>query len=315
MLIAPSFSSCRSHWTHQFYVRRCAHCEYDNGFLIFDRPWQAKEVWRLAKDVSPEDVTSAAPDHMQLRASDYARGRHQEHNERGHFRPWSLITLPEPTWAFRFVYPTLITAGLHHAYLYNVCTRELVQVIDGITEQDMTIHYVDLSSRHVFICHQDGVRIFSRESGLLVMEIQYVHGTRYTQVALHFSELTPSKLVSPVVIASAQFEVPHRFVIDFVAGRSFPYNSSYILLILILRIIVVHVSADGRDLAVLCATHLMLIQGFERVIKGETSSEEATAVVTFPKGDALYHTFEHGRVAVATVCPRVLISSLRSEPY
>ena len=179
----------------------------------------------------------------------------------------------------------------------------------------MTIHYVDLSSRHVFICHQDGVRIFSRESGLLVMEIQYVHGTRYTQVALHFSELTPSKLVSPVVIASAQFEVPHRFVIDFVAGRSFPYSSSYILLILILRIIVVHVSADGRDLAVLCATHLMLIQGFERVIKGETSSEEATAVVTFPKGDALYHTFEHGRVAVATVCPRVLISSLRSEPY
>ena len=53
----------------------------------------------------------------------------------------------------------------------------------------------------------------------------------------------------------------------------------------------------------LCATHLILIQGFERVIKGETSSEDATAVVTFPKGEALYHAFEHGRVAVATVCP------------
>ena len=218
MLIALSFSSCRSHWTRQFYVRRCAHCEYDNGFLIFDRPWQAKEVWRLAKDFNPEDVTSAAPDDMQLRASDYARGRHQEYDERGHFRPWSLITLTELTWAFRFVYPTLIIAGLHHAYLYNVCTMELVQVIDGITEQDMKIYYVDLSSRHVFICHQHGVRIFSRESGLLVMNISYEYGRRCTQVDLPFSNLILSKLVSPLAIDSARFGIPHRFITEFVAG-------------------------------------------------------------------------------------------------
>ena len=45
----------------QRYVRRYAHCEYENGFLIFDRLGAAKEVWRLATLWPASESTTSLP--------------------------------------------------------------------------------------------------------------------------------------------------------------------------------------------------------------------------------------------------------------
>ncbi|KAH9991527.1 hypothetical protein BJV77DRAFT_521206 [Russula vinacea] len=55
----------------RFYVRSYAHCEYENGYLVFDRFEGEKEVWRLASDFAdgePEEAPHAPPDEKQRRA-------------------------------------------------------------------------------------------------------------------------------------------------------------------------------------------------------------------------------------------------------
>ncbi|KAH9059600.1 hypothetical protein EDB87DRAFT_769565 [Lactarius vividus] len=68
--VSPRCSNDRLQW----HVRSFAHCEYDNGYLVFDRQGGddgAKEVWRLASDLSIEGeaATDAPPDGRQVDAS------------------------------------------------------------------------------------------------------------------------------------------------------------------------------------------------------------------------------------------------------
>ncbi|KAH8984934.1 hypothetical protein EDB92DRAFT_1456535 [Lactarius akahatsu] len=55
----------------QSYVRPFAHCEHDNGYLVFDRMSEEKEVWRLASDFSTEGKAAihSPPDVEQMDAS------------------------------------------------------------------------------------------------------------------------------------------------------------------------------------------------------------------------------------------------------
>ncbi|KAJ3006158.1 hypothetical protein NUW54_g4036 [Trametes sanguinea] len=138
------------------YVRRYAHCEYENGFLIFDRIGTAKEVWRL--ETLYRDTTDgphiAAPAESQIQECRNASGHRWPRAPRGHFRPWRLITTPEFGRAYRFVYPCLLVSGLRRAFLWDVRTGQLVLQLDNVQGDSPAgdINYVELSASHVFIC-------------------------------------------------------------------------------------------------------------------------------------------------------------------
>ncbi|KXN82163.1 hypothetical protein AN958_02972 [Leucoagaricus sp. SymC.cos] len=118
------------------HVRRYAHCEYGEGFLIFDRSMDAKEVWRLVS-VNPEIpdpeafevVPESQPGEAQLTAATSSpEGRLK-------FVPHALLRPPNniPTRAFRFVYPTLLVAASDCLLLWDVRTGTLVDRMDGIS--------------------------------------------------------------------------------------------------------------------------------------------------------------------------------------
>ncbi len=145
-----------------------AHCEYGNGFLVFDRLGREKEVWRLAAEY---DHSPHPADEFQ-EAIAFTINRYPS-TSKGYFKPWAMLVTPAPGRAFRFVYPVLLIAGLSTAYLYDVESANLIQTIhntqfmhDG--ESLGEINYVELSPLHVFICGSIQLRIFDRESGSLL---------------------------------------------------------------------------------------------------------------------------------------------------
>ncbi|KAH9917540.1 uncharacterized protein B0H18DRAFT_913396 [Fomitopsis serialis] len=181
-IIVTDLESGEILWTlPQNYVRTHAHLEYDNGFLIFDRFDSDKEVWRLATDFELWQIpASAYPDSPQRIASLFAEARYSTNN-RGHLSPWALLTTTQPTFAYRFAYPTLIVMSMDTAYLWDIPTSTLVQTIrdaeepfthnDGDGDERSTISYVDVSARHIFICGWHELRIFNRSDGTLALRI------------------------------------------------------------------------------------------------------------------------------------------------
>jgi hypothetical protein len=150
-------------------VRPYAHCEYDAGFLIFDRWDNSKEVWRRASDFDLEPPPDTnPPDTFQRLSCEYARS-HGSASGKGHFKPWALLHMSSATSAYRFVYPTFFTAGSREAYVIDIPSATTIQTIRDLTVNHVC--YVEISARHVFICTEDVLRIFSREDGRNVLDI------------------------------------------------------------------------------------------------------------------------------------------------
>ncbi|KAI0056022.1 hypothetical protein BV25DRAFT_1921346 [Artomyces pyxidatus] len=263
----------------QRYVRPYAHCEYGNGFLVFDRIGNSKEVWRLACDFHDDERPALCPpDAAQCRVSAVAAQRHCEYGGRGHFRPWALISFPETTLAYRFVYPTLLSANDSRAFLYDVRTGALVQTVEDVVRDEDDVNYVELSARHVFVCGSGEVRIFSRETGQRVMQIQSLIFVERVLAADIDSQQPQNAVVSPLPL------VP----IDAYDGA--PYYPG--------EFIAVHVSSDGRDLVLLRRQGCVLFfQDFERYVDGDI--ESAALEVRLRSTLHLYLAFEHDRVCVA----------------
>lgn len=158
-------------------MRRYAHCEYENGFLVFDRIAATKEVWRLSALYDESEAPHRSPPNdAQLSASAAAASAYAATSPRGHFRPWALLETAEFGRAFRFVYPTLLVSGVRKAYLWNVVSATLEGEVDNVqgggAGADGDINYVELSRAHVFVCSTSALRIFSRaEGGRLIYEI------------------------------------------------------------------------------------------------------------------------------------------------
>jgi len=158
------------------YVRSWAHVEYGNGFLIFDRFGEYKEVWRLVDHcqavVRP---TTFPPDTIQLAHSSASESSSLGRNRRGEFEPWALLRSPEWGRAFRFVYPTLLVGSFLKAYLFDVESAQLIQTIENTQQIDGEplgeIHYVEVNDRHVFICGSVELRIFNRTDGRLTFRM------------------------------------------------------------------------------------------------------------------------------------------------
>lgn len=218
----------RSDGSSQAYVRAHAHCEYDHGFLIFDRLGHAKEVWRLACDSEDGEIAlHAPPDDRQIKYCEQAYSRHPAAvNDRGHFRPWALITYPERTLAFRFVYPTLLTAGAHNVYLHDVRTGETIRVLENALDDSSLawnmITYLELSARHVFVATEDWLRVFSRADGSHLLTLRRSDQDSYHHITVApgqdpgFESLSSNAVLVPQVLSTRRgTEVGN----DFVAGR------------------------------------------------------------------------------------------------
>jgi len=126
-----------------------AHLEYSEGFLIFDRT-NGREVWRLddsqepdptlavpCAEIPPDFDPDSKPDAAMYEDSRMALLMARELEGVGHrymarFKPYALLHCPEETRAYRFVYPTLLTAARDKAYLWDIPSARVVEVIHGI---------------------------------------------------------------------------------------------------------------------------------------------------------------------------------------
>ena len=189
----------------QSYVRTGAHCEYDHGYLVFDRFSGKKEVWRLASDDGALAAHSP-PDREQLDASARAASLHHQYAPCGQFRPWALLAFPSTTRVYRLAYPTLICANARQAFLHDVRTGALVQTIDiGLR----TICYVDVNERHAFACEPDAVHVFSRESGT---EILRVSADTTVQRSLLVEDPPSVEFIAPLSVSRKAEKTRPRFV-------------------------------------------------------------------------------------------------------
>ena len=168
----------------QTYVRSHAHCEYENGFIIFDRGNQQNEVWRRVVDCNSDNSpTVSLPDDSQHFECTRAENLYSSTQKIGHFRPWALLNMPQFGRAFRLVYPTLLIASIDKAYLWNIVTAEIEQIITIIAPDEMEdvfstvgqLRYVDVDARYVFICSTHSLRIFDRTNGAMVWALAAGH--------------------------------------------------------------------------------------------------------------------------------------------
>ncbi|EGN92333.1 hypothetical protein SERLA73DRAFT_117516 [Serpula lacrymans var. lacrymans S7.3] len=292
----------------QLHVVRYAHCEYSNGFLIFNRHDNCKEVWRLSSDYPPDldpgDLpTPFPPDDQMLRASNQAAHMFSSPTNRGHFKPWSLLQMPEMTRAFRFVYPTLLSTAVNNAYMWDVPTSKLVQSITGI--QAVTpdtqsrplgrINYVEVNDRYAFICGSQQLRVFSKEGGALVFSLSPEHLVQSRQWHVLWPGDAPSPVQDNILAPN-----PVSLVYPSYSGASAGQNHFGALM-------AVHVSSSGRDLVALSTYGLLLIiRDFERVVTKEIALADALTQINFnPQSRyrddfSIYLAFEYGKIGLAT---------------
>lgn len=94
----------------------------------------------------------------------------------GQFAPWAVLSMPDLTRAYRFVFPILLVAGWNSAYMWDVRTGILVQKIESLQLLGLNsviipnkflgaLRYVELSDRHVFVCGTEALSVFSRSTG------------------------------------------------------------------------------------------------------------------------------------------------------
>lgn len=161
-------------------MRRCAHVEYSNGFVVFDRYDKSHEVWVKATKAHQFQEFSR-PHPSQLQASEEANSNAED--PRGRFVPHLVLRNPVRTRAYRFVFPELLVASEEEktAHIWNVVEGRIVEaysLAEGLgpapdpdedgNENDAahgSINYVELSPNHVFVCFNTKLVVYQRASG------------------------------------------------------------------------------------------------------------------------------------------------------
>ncbi|KIK43739.1 hypothetical protein CY34DRAFT_11515 [Suillus luteus UH-Slu-Lm8-n1] len=240
-----------------------AHCEYDDGYIIFDRHDNNKEVWRYARDFQDSEIPEEfKPDDAMIKALREAAEHHPSPTNRRHFRPWALLHVPEFTRAFRLLYPTLLSAGVNHAYLWDVPTSRLVETISNIQapNKDGTLgplSYVEVNDQYAFFCGSNQLRIFARDGGALVYHL-CMKNLQFATWDVHPGngyDQCPSSLFQPQRLQEA-------------------YHVS--------SISQTHVSSSGKDIAVLTTPGIFIwIPGFERLFHRETTLTDTATFLNF----------------------------------
>lgn len=294
-------------------VRPYAHCEYDNGFLVFDRFGSCKEVWRLASDDALIDPpTTCRPDEDQLNAAREADSNFSI-DSKGRFRPWALINMSDVGRAFRFVYPTLAVATLGCVYLWDIPSARLVEAMGGIQALHLEangtmfgdINYVDLNEQYVFLCGSSGFRLLRRNGGALALALLSSHA-QHGKCPVVLDEIDLNVVDSSI---PAPRVLPINMNADF--GRGLIRSPH--------EFIAAHVSPCGRHLAILSSDNrLLLFQDFERVVKEPALLSEVVLEVRLTRSDkiqySVYLTFGPERVSVVSTAG-IFIFTLDSRAH
>jgi hypothetical protein len=210
------FDVCSIGRVTQSAVRSRSHCEYENGYLIFDNNDGEREVWRLASDFSTEGevAVDSPPNGEQMAVSAHAATVYRHYAPRGHFRAWALLRPPQSWYMYRLAYPTIICASYDHVFLYDVRTGSLLQTINVHLQ---ALRCVDVNERYAFVCEPDVVHIFSLESGIKVMLVP-VDATLQCSQRQRVKDpyLLPGDwFITPLSVAPKVDECPRQ---EFIAG-------------------------------------------------------------------------------------------------
>ncbi|KAH7926868.1 hypothetical protein BV22DRAFT_1111448 [Leucogyrophana mollusca] len=277
------------------HVVEYAHCEYDRGYIVFNRIDKCKEVWRRSRDFIASDVPEGyPPDEEMLRVSELAAERHASPTRRGHFQPLALLQMPEPTKAFRFAYPTLIAAAVNCAYLWDIPTSRLVQMIPDIQMANAPgrlgiINYVEVSDHYAFFCGSSQLRIFERETGTVVFHttVSELPSTQWDVLPGQAAAIAGHMLVSHKLTQASHVRGP---------GRQDEFFA-------------VHVSSSGKDMVALTRKGcLLIVRDFEHVVTKQVSLADAAVQLNFSPNSDMLNNFSgylafgdtNGKVAVAT---------------
>ncbi|EJD07887.1 uncharacterized protein FOMMEDRAFT_150476 [Fomitiporia mediterranea MF3/22] len=315
------------------YVRQYAHCEYDNGFLIFDRfhP-HALEMWRLSNDNDwdgsvPESNVLHRPDISQLttprKHSDASAGR-------GSFKPWALFEPRNSPRAYRFVYPHLLVGSEwgQELYIFNVLTTTLDETIpiplEAIPDGETGVHinYVELGARHAFVCTPYGVLILPR----------FQHMTGDTNG--HNGDEAPQFIDFPS--SDPDMHIPQLIrhyatrMIQTFGPPSNPAMREFILTAprvpeqstALVRIgedrqefSAVHVSADGKNFIAITVFGVgYFVRDFERVFRGEASISDVALRINLGTS-ALNLAFDHDRAIIQTIHGVFVFNLHTTAPY
>ena len=209
-----------------------AHCEYDRGYIVFNRRDNYKEVWRRTVDADGvQHPEMSPPDKKMLEASTQAAATfHSAESHWGHFKAWALLRIPEDTRAFRFSYPTLVAAATNNAYLWDVPRSQLVSVIRDIQRKHHSQHlaainYVEVNDLYVFICGGRGLRIFAREGGALLYQLSTIELSSATWDVLPQTRGLASSVVHPQMLLQ-NYHSPSSMHREFMACMHFRFRAT-----------------------------------------------------------------------------------------
>ncbi|KZT25576.1 hypothetical protein NEOLEDRAFT_350573 [Neolentinus lepideus HHB14362 ss-1] len=184
-----------SHWC----IRPQAHCEFSEGFLVFDRCDRPMlEIWRRSVDAYERKGGISSPAGAGLpelslgqiidgvirdpRLESLEPSFNYSESLRGHFVPHALVAIEEPVRirGYRMMYPTLAVAcqGVNPViFLYDVRSGSMIRRIDvgeGLNELGGTgviaeghardVLYIDVNHRWVVLCMMGGMAIIPRDS-------------------------------------------------------------------------------------------------------------------------------------------------------
>ena len=85
-----------------------------------------KEVWRLSSIQTPRPPNF---DHKSLPHPQNPLNVGRTIDPRGQFEPYALLHMPEPTRAFRFVYPYLLVASSNTSFFWHVPSGRLAEIV------------------------------------------------------------------------------------------------------------------------------------------------------------------------------------------
>ncbi|KAG8942326.1 hypothetical protein FRC03_003300, partial [Tulasnella sp. 419] len=168
------------------HVPQYAHVEYSNGFIVYTTRGNCMEVWRRSRDAyDPEKYLPCQPTDQQLAVATLhpptSRPGVDSPNlgQRGVYVPFAVLQVPEVARASRVVYPNLVVASSRgrKAFIWDIPNSRLIETIDikphplyPLSEEasqptddfGATIHYVELSQDHLFICWDKAMVAYQR---------------------------------------------------------------------------------------------------------------------------------------------------------
>ncbi|KAF9789196.1 hypothetical protein BJ322DRAFT_1177087 [Thelephora terrestris] len=175
----------------------CVQCEYDDGYLVFNR-YDHYKVWRRRIDVLdiPDEARPSRsqnrPDDEMVKGNRIAEGRYLDTSRsrdpnhlRGQFAPWARLVLPDHSRMFRLARGTLLVSSGSTAFMYDIEKAELQQTIEVDATHVGQIRYVDFSDQHILIVRALQLNVYDRETGLPV-------SCKEAALGLHLAILTLS---------------------------------------------------------------------------------------------------------------------------